>query len=70
MLDTADKDFASIRKIFDLSRGPNDFRNRKANATAARKQIEEIYESISRCNDCIQQMLPIDKRNDMIEQVN
>ena len=26
LLDVADKDFASIKKIFDLKAGPNDFR--------------------------------------------
>jgi len=65
LLDVADKDFASIKKIFDLKAGPNDFRRRQTAAVANRKEIESIFQAISDSNNCIQQMLPNDKKEDM-----
>ena len=86
LLDVADKDFASIKKIFDLKAGPNDFRQvssqplavdegkfsidplfrrRQTAAVANRKEIESIFQAISDSNNCIQQMLPNDKKEDM-----
>ena len=84
-LDVADKDFASIKKIFDLKSGPNDFRQvylptvfltsrwlnlstfrrRQTAAIANRKEIESLFQAISDSNNCIQQMLPNDKKDDM-----
>ncbi len=69
-LEQADSAFESIKKIFDLKAGPADFKARTAEIQANRKAIEEIYDSISRCNDCIQAMLPIDKKAELENQAS
>ena len=53
-LDQADKEFASIRKIFDLRNGPSDYKARKSASEASRESIETIFKSINECNECIQ----------------
>ena len=41
------------------------FRRRQTAAVANRKEIESIFQAISDSNNCIQQMLPNDKKEDM-----
>lgn len=53
-LDQCDKEFTSIKKIFDLRNGPADYEQRKNSANANQKSIDEIFKSIKECNDCIQ----------------
>lgn len=69
MLDAADKEFASIKKVFDLKTGPADFRRRKALADSNREAIDKLYTTVFSCNECIQKMLPLDKKDDMAKQV-
>ncbi|TRY72301.1 hypothetical protein TCAL_11269 [Tigriopus californicus] len=69
MLDAADKEFASIKKVFDLKTGPADFRRRKALADNCKQAIDNLYTTVFSCNDCIQKMLPLDKKDDMAKQV-
>lgn len=64
-MDIADTEFESIKKIFDLTSGPADFKMRKDAITTAKKNIQDLFDSISGCNDCIQKMLPLDKKDEM-----
>ena len=41
------------------------FRRRQTAAIANRKEIESLFQAISDSNNCIQQMLPNDKKEDM-----
>jgi len=68
-LDSADAEFEQIKKIFDLVTGPQDYRMRMRNAANFRKTIEEVYNTVSNANDTLQQMLPDDKKQGMIEEV-
>lgn len=68
-MDTADTEFDSIKKIFDLRAGPADYKSRKMRIETAKKAVEEVYNSVSQCNDCIQAMLPLDKKDEMAKQV-
>ena len=42
---------------------------RMRNAANFRKTIEEVYNTVSNANDTLQQMLPDDKKQGMIEEV-
>lgn len=65
LLDQADKDFSSIKKIFDLKNGPSDFKTRKEGSVSNRQSIEETFKSVFDCNACIQALLPVDKQKEM-----
>merc|ERR1719336_1802461 len=64
-LDLADAEFENIKKIFDLKAGPQDYEMRMKTAANFRKGIEGIYETVSGANDCLQQMLPEDRKQGM-----
>ena len=68
-LDLADTEFDSIKKIFNLSQGPSDYQNRLKTAANFRSVLEEIYKTVSDCNDIIQVMLPEEKKGEMNDQV-
>jgi len=68
-LDAADAEFEAIKKIFDLKAGPEDYATRMKTAAGFRKTIEDIFKNTSGANDCLQQMLPDDKKPDMTEQI-
>merc|ERR1719187_2189973 len=68
-LDLADAEFENIKKIFDLKAGPADYEMRMKTAANFRKGIEEIYNTVSSANDCLQQMLPEDRKQGMIQEV-
>jgi len=68
-LDGADSEFDSIKKIFDLKGGPSDYNMRIKTAGMYRSNIEEIYSTGSGANDCLQMMLPEDKKAEMNDQV-
>ena len=69
-LDSADSEFTSIKKIFDLTSGPNDYNTRLNTAATFRKTIEGLYNNIDECNNTIQLMLPEDKKKEMSDRVN
>lgn len=69
-LDAADSEFDQIKKIFDLSGGPADHKMRMKTASNYRKTIEEVYNTVKNSNDCLQQMLPEDKKAGMNNEVN
>jgi len=68
-LDGADAEFEAIKKIFDLKAGPEDYATRMKTAAGFRKTIEDIFNKTSGANDCLQRMLPDDKKPDMTEQI-
>merc|ERR1711936_966221 len=68
-LDLADAEFENIKKIFDLKAGPADYDMRMKTAANFRKGIEGIYETVSGANDCLQQMLPEDRKQPMAQEV-
>merc|ERR1719397_422031 len=68
-LDAADAEFEAIKKIFDLKGGPADYTTRMKTASIFRTYIEELYTTVSSANDCLQMMLPDDKKPEMNELV-
>jgi len=68
-LDAADAEFEAIKKIFDLKAGPEDYAIRMKTAANFRKTIEDIFNKTSGANDCLQMMLPDDKKPEMNEQI-
>ena len=68
-LDLADAEFENIKKIFDLKAGPTDYDMRMKTAANFRKGIEGIYDTVSGANDCLQQMLPEDRKQGMKQEV-
>merc|ERR1719341_704539 len=68
-LDAADAEFDSIKKIFDLRDGPSNYNTRMKTASIFRTNIEELYTTVSSANDCLQMMLPDDKKPEMNELV-
>jgi len=68
-LDLADAEFDSIKKVFDLKAGPADYETRMKTAANFRKGIEDIFNTVSGANDCLQQMLPDEKKAPMAGEV-
>merc|ERR1712241_237004 len=68
-LDAADAEFEAIKKIFDLKGGPADYNMRMKTASIFRSTIEELFNITSGANDCLQLMLPDDKKPEMNELV-
>lgn len=68
-LDAADAEFEAIKKIFDLRGGPSDYNMRMKTASIFRTTIEEIQSIVETANDCMQMMLPDDKKTEMNELV-
>jgi len=68
-LDLADAEFESIKKIFDLKAGPADYEVRMKTAASFRKGITDIFDTVSGANDCLQQMLPDEKKAPMAGEV-
>eukprot|EP00092_Neocalanus_flemingeri_P001577 GFUD01001682.1.p1 GENE.GFUD01001682.1~~GFUD01001682.1.p1 ORF type:complete len:640 (+),score=215.17 GFUD01001682.1:51-1970(+) len=68
-LDLADAEFENIKKIFDLKAGPADYELRMKTAANFRKGIQDIFNTVSGANDCLQQMLPDEKKSPMAGEV-
>ena len=68
-LDLADAEFENIKKIFDLKAGPADYEMRMKTAANFRKGIQDIFNTVSGANDCLQQMLPDEKKAPMAGEV-
>ena len=69
-LDAANAEFEAIKKIFDLKAGPSDYSVRMKTADIFRSTIEELFNTVTKANDCLQMMLPDDKKAEMSELVN
>merc|ERR1712165_273151 len=65
----ADAEFENIKKIFDLKAGPTDYEMRMKTAANFRKGIEGLFDTVSGANDCLQQMLPDEKKQPMADEV-
>merc|ERR1712024_118001 len=61
-LDASDAEFDAIKKILDLKGGPADYNTRMKTAANFRSTIEELFNITSGANDCLQLMLPDDKK--------
>jgi len=68
-LDGADAEFEAIKKIFDLKGGPADYNMRMKTASIFRSTIEEIFNICSGANDCLQLMLPDDRKSEIQDQI-
>eukprot|EP00091_Calanus_sinicus_P020331 TRINITY_DN5485_c0_g1_i5.p1 TRINITY_DN5485_c0_g1~~TRINITY_DN5485_c0_g1_i5.p1 ORF type:complete len:197 (-),score=51.45 TRINITY_DN5485_c0_g1_i5:107-697(-) len=68
-LDLADAEFEAIKKVFDLKAGPADYELRMKTAASFRKGIQDIFNTVSGANDCLQQMLPDEKKAPMAGEV-
>merc|ERR1712128_214299 len=68
-LDLADAEYENIKKIFDLRAGPSDYNMRMKTAENFRKQIGDVFNTVSGANDCLQQMLPDDRKALMKDEV-
>merc|ERR1712128_231980 len=68
-LDGADAEFEAIKKIFDLKGGPADYNMRMKTASIFRSTIEEIFSICSGANDCLQLMLPDDRKSEIQDQI-
>merc|ERR1719270_2382150 len=68
-LDLSDAEFENIKKIFDLKAGPTDYEMRMKTAANFRKGIEGLFDTVSGANDCLQQMLPDEKKQPMADEV-
>jgi len=68
-LDAADAEFEAIKKIFDLKGGPADYNMRMKTASIFRSTIEELFNITSGANDCLQLMLPDDKKSEIQDQI-
>merc|ERR1712055_659128 len=68
-LDAADAEFEAIKKIFDLKGGPADYNMRMKTASIFRSTIEELFNITSGANDCLQLMLPDDKKPEIQDQI-
>ena len=69
-LDAADSEFDHIKKIFNLTDAPADYNMRMKTAANYRKTIEEVYTTVKGANDCLQQMLPLDRKDGMNKEVD
>ena len=56
-LDQADKEFKSIKKIFDLSSSGNDYETRMKTAATFRTTIESVVNTVVSANNIIQGIL-------------
>jgi len=68
-LDAADAEFEAIKKIFDLKGGPQDYTMRMKTASIFRSTIEGIFNICAGANDCLQLMLPDDKKAEIQDQI-
>ena len=68
-LDGADQEFENIKKIFNLKDGPEDHTARVKTAATIRKTIEDVFNTTSDANTCLQKMLPEDQKPQMMDQI-
>ena len=68
-LDASNAEFEAIKKIFDLKGGPADYTTRMKTASIFRATIEDLFSTVTKANECLQMMLPDDKKAEMNELV-
>ena len=68
-LDGANTEYEAIKKIFDLKAGPADYNMRMKTASIFRATIEGLFNTCSVANDCLQLMLPDEKKPEITDQI-
>ena len=68
-LDGANTEYEAIKKIFDLKAGPADYNMRMKTASIFRSTIEGLFNTCSVANDCLQLMLPDEKKPEITDQI-
>merc|ERR1712038_2187740 len=68
-LDLADKELASIKKVFDLERNISVYETHKKTGAAFRTNIEGLFNMVNDANNCVQIILPEDQKKEMSDQV-
>merc|ERR1719225_1343456 len=68
-LDASNAEFEAIKKIFDLKGGPADYTTRMKTASIFRATIEDLFSTVTKANECLQLMLPDDKKPEIQDQI-
>ena len=67
--DGADKLLKSIKRVYDLEKGPADLADKLKLAAAMRAEIEDFFNQTSKANDTLQIFLPAEMKDGMHGQV-
>jgi len=62
-LDSADKHFKSIKRIYDLEKGPADLADKLKTAAAMRAEIEDFFSQVDTSNITLQIYLPLEMKD-------
>jgi len=68
-LDSADKHFKSIRRVYDLEKGPVELTEKIKIAAAMRTEIEELFDLVDKANNTLQIFLPLEMKDGLHSQV-
>jgi soluble cytochrome b562 len=68
-LDSADKHFKSIKRVYDLEKGPADLADKLKVAAAMRAEIEDFFGQVDTANNTLQIFLPLEMKEGMHSQV-
>jgi len=68
-LDSADKHFKSIKRVYDLEKGPADLADKLKTATAMRAEIGDFFGQVDTANNTLQIFLPLEMKEGMHGQV-
>jgi len=68
-MDGADKLLKSIKRVYDLEKGPADLAEKLKLAAAMRAEIEDFFGQTSKANDTLQVFLPLEMKDGMHGQV-
>jgi len=68
-LDGADKHLKSIKRVYDLEKGPADLADKLKVAAAMRAEIEDFFGQVDKANNTLQIFLPLEMKDPMHAQV-
>merc|ERR1719320_1105918 len=68
-LDSADKHFKSIKRVYDLEKVPADLADKLKTAAAMRAEIEDFFGQVDTANNTLQIFLPLEMKEGMHGQV-
>merc|ERR1711963_103477 len=68
-LDGADKHFKSIKRVYDLEKGPAELADKLKVAAAMRAEIEDFFGQVDKANNTLQIFLPLEMKEPMHGQV-
>jgi len=69
MLDLADLQIKSIRKNFNLERGPTELKEKSKTAATTRAEVEDLFNQTDTANNILQLNLPLEMKDGMYAQV-